>query len=438
MYHCNIYFYIVSRTDDLAKKVGEMEPFERFTHEIVKSSEPEAMSLRKADVIIADLRGFDVVETLCFLLSGKSDEAELILLADRSQTELLLEQDTSKITDIWPLPFSDKELSFRLMKWQQSYKRSKDAWQTGNYLDSVINCVPQLIWFKDKNGAHMKVNNYFCKAVNKTMEQIEGRGHYYIWDIAPEEYAKGEFICMESEYQVMEKRETCIFDENVKIGDSMRKLKTYKSPLFDLDGSVMGTVGVATDVTQERLYEEMIIKNANTDFLTGLYNRRYVYEYIEQMEEQHIAVFCIDLNKFKRINDIYGHQEGDRALVLTAKVLQRCMGNALISRTGGDEFLIVMPGERTEQEIEDTRKMIEQELDRAYVREKNFHDISASVGMAHSAKGREAFDMLIGESDAHMYREKERKRRQERRDALEHWGLYDEEKSKNDDLTDGR
>lgn len=429
MYHCNICFYIISQTDDLAKRVEEIKPLAHFTHEIVKGREPEAISLCKADVILVDLSGFDVAGTFHFLLSNKKNESELIFLADRSQTDLLLEQDTSEITDIWSLPLSDKEISFRLMNLQRLYKKNIDAWQTGNYLDAVINCVPHLIWFKDKNGAHMKVNKYFCKAVNKTMEQIEGRGHYYIWDIAPEEYAKGEFICMESEYEVMEKRKTCIFDENVKIGDSMRQLKTYKSPLFDLDGSVMGTVGVATDVTQERLYEEMIIKNANTDFLTGLYNRRYVYEYIEQMEEQHITVFCIDLNKFKRINDIYGHQEGDRALVLTAKVLQECMGDALISRTGGDEFLIVMPGEYTEQEIEDTRKMIEQELDQAYVKEKNFRDISASVGVAHSAKGKEAFDMLVGESDAYMYREKERKRRQERRDALELWGLREEEKN---------
>lgn len=190
----------------------------------------------------------------------------------------------------------------------------------------------------------------------------------------------------------------------------MRQLKTYKSPLFDLDGSVMGTSGVAIDVTQERLYEQMIIKNANTDFLTGLYNRRYVYEYVEQMEEGHITIFCIDLNKFKSINDIYGHQEGDRVLVLTANVLKDCMPESLIARTGGDEFLIVMQGEYTEQEIEETRKMIEQQIDQAYAKEENFRDISASVGAAYSDKGKEDFDVLVGEADALMYREKERKR----------------------------
>lgn len=432
MYHCNVCLYIISERDDFIQKVNEMEPLTHFTHKVIQSGRPEEAFAKQADVIIADLDRLDAVETFRFLVSHGKDKSELIFLADKVQTELLMEQDAGNITDIWTTPLSGKELKFRLLNWQKAYKKDKDFWQTQNYLDSVINCVPHLIWFKDKEGAHMKVNNYFCKAVNKTMEQIQGRGHYYIWDIEPEEYAKGEFICMESEYEVMGKRETCVFDENVKIGDSMRQLKTYKSPLFDLDGSVMGTVGVATDVTQERLYEEMIIKNANTDFLTGLYNRRYVYEYIEQMEEQHITVFCIDLNKFKSINDIYGHQEGDRALVLTAKALESCMKSSIISRTGGDEFLIVMPGERTEDEIEQTRKMIERQIDSAYAKEAHFKNISASVGAAYSAEGRKAFDMLVGEADAYMYREKEKKRRQARRDTFEFWGMHEEEKTRNE------
>lgn len=410
MYHCSTHFYLINGQDGLFDKLEEIKPLPHFTHEFVRSALPERELTAQSDVIIINLCGLDVLKVFQNLLAWKKKEGQLILLADQEQTGLLMEQELSEVTDIWITPLKEKELLFRFAKWQYAYKENMDFWQNRNYFDTMINSVPHLVWFKDKEGAHMKVNDYFCKAVNKTMEQIEGRGHYYIWDIDPEEYARGEFICMESEYEVMEKRETCVFDENVKIGDSMRQLKTYKSPLFDLDGSVMGTVGVAIDVTQERLFEQMIIKNANTDFLTGLYNRRYVYEYIEQLEDDHITIYCIDLNKFKSINDEYGHQEGDRVLVLTAEVLQSCMPEALIARTGGDEFLIVMPGEHTEEEIEETRKMIERQIDSAYAKEEHFQEISASVGAAHSNRGKEEFDLLVGEADAFMYREKERKR----------------------------
>lgn len=422
MYHCKICFYLIGESDDLFNNLKEIQPLPHFTHEFAESAKPEESRLEQADVIVIDLSGMDTEQTLNVLSAHKRKEAELILLAQKEQIHTLVAQKSTKntetadrqmsldVTDIWTLPLSDEEVRFRFGKWQQNYKMSKDFWQNRNYLDSMINSVPHLVWFKDKEGAHMKVNDYFCKAVNKTMEQIEGRGHYYIWDIDPEEYAKGEFICMESEYEVMEKRQTCVFDENVKIGDSMRQLKTYKAPLFDLDGSVMGTSGVAIDVTQERIYEQMIIKNANTDFLTGLYNRRYVYEYIDQLDEGPLTIFGIDLNKFKSINDTYGHQEGDRVLVLTADVLRSSMPDALIARTGGDEFLIVMTGERTEQEIEETRKRIEEQVDQAYAGEEIFRGISASVGAAHSSEGKAAFDRLLGEADALMYREKERKR----------------------------
>ena len=412
MYHCQICFYMITEQNELFTTLKRLPSLAHFTHEYLQSASMDMAMTSRADVILADVRQVNVEEMLAFLLSHKRKEAELILLADKEQTALLAANENTDITDIWVMPLSEAELRFRLVRWQNTYKMGKDFWQTQSYLDGTINSVPHLIWYKDKEGAHMKVNTAFCKAVNKTMEQIEGRGHYYIWDINPDEYAKGEFICMESEYEVMEKRETCIFDETVKIGDSMRELKTYKTPLFDLDGSVMGTVGVAIDVTQERLYQQMMIKHANTDFLTGLYNRRYLYEYIEKAQEENMTVFCIDLDHFKSINDIYGHQEGDRALVLTAKTLQANINiqDGLIVRSGGDEFVVVMFGPRTLEEVEQMRQALKAKLDTEYAKDEHLQKISASVGAAYSQTGKEAFDLLLGEADAMMYREKEKNR----------------------------
>ena len=411
MYHCNLCVYFVGVGRELLEVMKQAEPLKHFKHEFNTSPEPRELLIKRADVIFADLQGTDVEATLRILLFYKKETTQLILLADKEQTRFLMEQDLSAVTDIWPGPLSEEEMRFRFMRWQQTYKMSKDYWQTQAYLDTTINSVPHMIWYKDKTGAHMKVNDFFCKTVNKTMEQIEGRGHYYIWDIQPDEYAKGEFICMESEFEVMDKRETCIFDEDVKISDEMRKLKTYKSPLFDLDGSVMGTVGVALDVTDLVMYQQMLIKNANTDALTGLANRRSVFEFVDQLEEKHIAIFGIDLDNFKNINDVYGHQEGDKALVLTAQVLQEYMSESFLARNGGDEFMVIMLGEHTNEEIEETRKKIETKLDEAFSKSGNLQEITASVGAAYTDKGREYFDRLVAEADARMYEEKGAKKR---------------------------
>ena len=149
----------------------------------------------------------------------------------------------------------EDEVRFRFLRWQQTYKREKDFWQTSQFFESTINNIPNLIWYKDKEGIHEKVNDSFCKTVNKTKKQVEGRGHAYIWDVEYDDPA-----CIESEREVMRRKETCVSEELIDTGDGKRTLTTYKSPLYDLDGSVMGTVGVAIDITQERAYEQEIIK----------------------------------------------------------------------------------------------------------------------------------------------------------------------------------
>ncbi len=258
MYHCHIHFYLAGNSRQVFEIIKEMPPFEYFTHEFWESERPESALTAKADMILADLRDIDVQEALPLLIAEKSEKAELILLAEKEQMASL-ESALPDIKDIWILPMSDGEIRFRFLRWQQTYKMSKDFWQTSHYLEATINNIPNLIWYKDKNGIHEKVNDSFCKTVNKTKQQVEGRGHAYIWNVEHDDPA-----CIESEREVMSTKRTFVSEESVKTGEGMRLLTTYKSPLYDLDGSVMGTVGVAIDVTQERAYEQEIIQKNHT------------------------------------------------------------------------------------------------------------------------------------------------------------------------------
>ncbi|MBC5743415.1 PAS domain S-box protein [Lachnospiraceae bacterium MD308] len=253
MYHCHIRFYLTGHRCKLFEIIKELPPLDHFTHEFMEESKPSEESAAMADVILANLQGTDVKKAVCTLLSGKRKEAELILLADREQISSFSEKLT-EIKDIWTLPMSDEEMRFRFIRWQENQKMNKDFWQTSQYLEATINHVPNLIWYKDKNGIHEKVNDSFCRTVNKTKNQVEGRSHAYIWDVEQDDPA-----CIESEHEVMQRKETCISEEIVKSGDGTKLLTTYKSPLYDLNGDVMGTVGVAIDVTQERAYEQEII-----------------------------------------------------------------------------------------------------------------------------------------------------------------------------------
>ena len=255
MYDCRLHIYLTGHPCQAFDVIKGMPSLEHFTHIFTESDRPESGLANEADVIIANLADIDCSEALRILASERNDGGQVILLADSGQMQILTgEPELDRITDIWLMPMSDAEVRFRFGRWQQNCKMSKDYWQTSQYLEATINNVPNLIWYKDKNGIHEKVNDSFCKTVNKTKQQVEGRGHAYIWDVEQDDPA-----CIESEEKVMRQRKTFVSGELIKTKEGMRTLTTYKSPLYDLDGSVMGTVGVAIDVTQERAYEKEIM-----------------------------------------------------------------------------------------------------------------------------------------------------------------------------------
>ena len=247
MYHCHLRLYCVGRRQELFGPLKETAPLEPFTHTFLESEEPDPALAAQAGVVFADLTGLDAAGAVRTLSEGG---AELIALCGREQlaelTGLL-----PALADLWILPMSGEELRFRFQNWQRACRQEKDLWEARQYLEAAINSVPNLVWYKTKDGVHEKVNDSFCQTVNKAKEQVQGQRHAYIWDVEHDDPA-----CIESERIVMESRQTGIAEETIQTGGGTRLLTTYKSPLYDLDGSVMGTVGVGIDVTKERAYEE--------------------------------------------------------------------------------------------------------------------------------------------------------------------------------------
>ncbi len=396
----------------MQRVVEEIEPLPHFKHQTLDNNIPQILQLKKADFVLADLHNYAGKEqsAIDFLLTHRKPDNDIVVCADKNQADTILTLAGEAITDIWFMPLSEEEIRFRFLKLQKRLKTEKDLWLADSYLNTTIDSMTDLVWYKDKVGAHLKVNESFCEAVGKSKQQVEGRGHYYIWDITPDEYAKGEYICMESEYEVMDKKETCIFDEKVLTKRGMKEFLTFKSPLFDLDGSIMGTVGVANDVTQERAYERIMKKQANTDFLTGLFNRRYVYQFIEEENKGPYTLFYLDLDNFKFVNDKYGHQQGDNALLVTKDVLMECMPDAISARIGGDEFLVIEKKAYSSEKMEEKRKWLQDKLIAAYQEQEVLKALSVSIGTAYAQEGEISLDELIAQADAFMYREKKAKK----------------------------
>lgn len=94
----------------------------------------------------------------------------------------------------------------------------------------------------------------------------------------------------------------------------------------------------------EKLFGKMSSHLAEYDYLTGLPNRRGLYEFYDILESKDsIHAMFIDIDNFKRVNDIYGHSMGDELLICIAKLIEENV-SGFTSRIGGDEFVALMTG----------------------------------------------------------------------------------------------
>ena len=315
------------------------------------------------------------------------------------------------LDDIWCTAGKLSLLRFYFQKLQKQMKEEKDHWLCENYLEQTINTMPDLVWYKDLRGAHLKVNDAFCKIVGKTKKDIEGRGHYYIWGLTKEQYEQGEFVCLETEEEVMRKRKTCLFDEQVIGPEGLRRLKTYKTPIFAEDGTLIGTLGIARDVTREYEYQEQILELARTDELTGVANRRYFQEYVErQRGTQRLTVIGFDLDRFKQVNDTHGHQTGDAALMVMGDALRQMFPEGFSARMGGDEFVTAFLGPCDTQRLEEQLMEFIDSLREFFSSQRSFCELSVSAGMTWTDNPAEGLELLLHHADLALYQVKEQGR----------------------------
>lgn len=160
-------------------------------------------------------------------------------------------------------------------------------------------------------------------------------------------------------------------------------------------------------------YHDQLREHSYTDALTGLFNRRYFNEQMPNLirksrsTEQPLTLMLIDLDRFKAINDTYGHEAGDLALVFFASVLKhRVKPEDLVIRLGGDEFVVVLTNTDISGALAIKRRLTDALNEkRANLGVVNLH-LEASVGYATYPTDATTTDELLLQADHAMYHEK--------------------------------
>ena len=184
-------------------------------------------------------------------------------------------------------------------------------------------------------------------------------------------------------------------------------LEIHESSIYDVFHNVAGKLCIFRDVTLERDLERQIRHSSNTDFLTGLYNRRCFYQYIHNNRgDKTVSLMYIDLDRFKAVNDTCGHKVGDAVLMRTARILMEFFRDDFVARLGGDEFLMVRLGYCGIPQLEQEADCLIQKLREALQEKEGSHSLSASIGIAQSSDPELDIDLLLQQSDQALYQAK--------------------------------
>ena len=403
MYICNLLIYLIGFWEKDQQVVEDITLPANGRIKIRTAASLAEVTLAPKEKCSAVIMHSHDVGELASINDKVGENACLVICTD--EPDKLTAAQLTRAHNVWPDSFTPELWHFYVQRLADDLYRQRELWDTENCLQTIVDTMPGFLWFKDMEGHHLKVNQGFCEMVGKQMPDIVGKQHYEIWGITPEQYAEGEYVCLETDEAIAKLQKPTMFKEEVlhsKLG--VRNLETYKCPIFDEDGDMIGNIGVAYDVTDEYANREQILQMSRTDGLTHLANRRYFYQYVEENRKKgDLTLFYIDLDHFKQLNDTYGHQAGDAALMMVGELLKRAFPEQMVSRLGGDEFAVVIFSVPERAAIQQRLDALCDEAEEFFQIDKALRGLTMSIGIASTKDMKVSLDTLLKRGDEALY-----------------------------------
>jgi diguanylate cyclase (GGDEF)-like protein/PAS domain S-box-containing protein len=200
---------------------------------------------------------------------------------------------------------------------------------------------------------------------------------------------------------------------------ALRWVENRYVPVRDKEGRIIEVEGIVIDITERKAAEEKIILLARTDGLTGLANRSTFTERLTQAYAGAqrgalaFAILYLDLDKFKPVNDTFGHPVGDRLLQQVAQRLRDCTRKSdLVARLGGDEFAILQGEIKEPANAGVLAAKIQTALALPFLINGNNISISVSIGISPYLPGSAGAEAMLVQADLALYRSKAKGRNQ--------------------------
>jgi diguanylate cyclase (GGDEF)-like protein/PAS domain S-box-containing protein len=287
--------------------------------------------------------------------------------------------------------------------------RQRQAEERLRLAASVFAHAHEGICVTDAQERIVDVNPRFCELTGYSVEEVLGRTpRLFKSGYQPTEFYKAMWQAIHREGHWRgevwnRRRDGRLYAERLTI-----------SAVTDHHGVVSHYVGVLSDITSAKEYEERLERIAHYDVLTGIPNRALLADRMAmaiaqtQRSRTLLGVCYLDLDGFKPVNDTYGHEVGDLLLVEVAERLRACLrGGDTVARLGGDEFVLLLLGLDSMQECRLALERILEAMRRPMAVDGHRVEVSASIGVTLYPQDDADADTLLRHADMAMYQAKQ-------------------------------
>ena len=284
-------------------------------------------------------------------------------------------------------------------------RATQEAENKRSLLKALFDSIPDIIFYKDKNSIYLGGNHAFEDYNDFLLEDFVGKDDYELF--GPQLAAQ----YLKIDEEVFESRKPSRTEEFYTNEDGKETLfELLKTPYYDEKGQLIGVIGIRRDVTERRRREDEILYLNHHDVLTGLYNRAYIQQALEFLDQDSnfpISVVAGDINGLKLVNDSFGHGEGDRLIVAISQILKKSTRESdVVGRVGGDEFYLILPNtdSKAAKEIIKSIRLSCDEHSQAL--DNDVHFTSISLGQATKVEEGLPLTEYINLAEEYMYQQK--------------------------------
>lgn len=346
-----------------------------------------------------------LVNHLSSLSSGNSRELTFEQQVASEKGRIIFQVRVKKILD----PFDNHRSTLVVMndittivEAEEKVKRARDFYLT------LFEEFPAMIWRAGTDGRFDYFNQAWLAFTGRTPEEEAGLG--WLQNL-PEPDTKRFQLTYEN--ALRDRRPFEVEFRMKRFDGQVRWVLCVGRPFNGLDGEFAGFIGSCYDITERKNQEEQLAYQALHDPLTGLPNRRMLEVILPRLIEESgqgksSALFFIDLDNFKLVNDNFGHHVGDSLLVELGRIIQKQLrsGDRLI-RLGGDEFAVLLDGIQRKEAEAIASRLLESVANYQFVTPQKSFNLFLSIGVA-MITGRVDQEIIMSRADTAMYQAKER------------------------------